>query len=64
VNYHEIVPAFFFDVELMEEILHQLIGSLSQAGWYIPGGAGFLPSRAVTWNPLPKLPSLGIGLRH
>ena len=31
---------------LMEEILHQLIGSLSQYlhGLYIPGGGGFLPS--------------------
>ena len=31
---------------LMEEILHQLIGSLSHnfQDLYIPGGAGFLPS--------------------
>ena len=33
---------------LMEEILHQLIGSLSHYFWilYIAGGAGFLPSTA------------------
>ncbi len=31
---------------LIEEILHQLVGSLSHyfTGFYIPGGAGFLPS--------------------
>ena len=35
---------------LMEEILHQLIGSLSSylQVLYIPGGAGFLPSTEVT----------------
>ena len=34
----------------MEEILHQLIGSLSHylGGLYIPGGAGFLPSTVCT----------------
>ena len=34
----------------MEEILHQLKGSLSHHlhGFYIPGGAGFLPS-TVCW---------------
>ena len=33
----------------MEEILHQLIGSLSHylQGLYIPGGSGFLPSTVV-----------------
>ena len=37
---------------LMAEILHQLIGSLSHhlQGLYIPGGAGFLPSRIVNWE--------------
>ena len=38
------MPATF--LLLMEEILHQLIRSLSHylQGLYIPGGAGFLPS--------------------
>ena len=33
----------------MEEILHQMIGSLSHylQGLYIPDGAGFLPSTVV-----------------
>ena len=37
---------------LMEEILHQLIGSLHQylQGFYFPGGAGFLPSTVSTQN--------------
>ena len=45
----------------MEEILHQLIGSLSHylQGLYIPGGSGFLPSTVVVsqiwfiFNPNP-----------
>ena len=38
----------------MEEILHQLIGSLSHfyRVLYIPGGAGFLPSTVWVRNPL------------
>ena len=42
-------------VILMEEIQHQLIGSLSHhylQGFYIPSGAGFQPSTAVSWVPL------------
>ena len=37
---------------LMEEILHQWIGSLSRylQGFYIPGGAGFLPSTVCAFN--------------
>ena len=40
-------------VLLMEEILHQLIGSISHylQGFCIPGGAGFLPS-TVSVSPL------------
>ena len=38
----------FCVILLMEEILHQLIGSFTVSiiyrGLYIPGGAGFLPS--------------------
>ncbi len=35
---------------LMEEILHQLIGTLSQYRVFcIPGGAGFLPSTVLSW---------------
>ena len=35
---------------LMEEILHQLMGSLAHylQGLYIPGGAGFLPSSSMS----------------
>ena len=38
----------------MEEILHQLIGSLSRylQGLYIPSGTGFLPSTVVLMNTL------------
>ena len=46
-----LVPAFlclypWYHFIMMEEVLHQLIGILSQylQGWYIPGGAGFLPA--------------------
>ena len=41
------VQFFLDEILLIEEILHQLIGSLShylQGFWYMPGGAGFLPS--------------------
>ena len=47
---------YVFYILLMEEILHQLIGSLShylQDFIYIPGGAGFLPStvcKVPTYN--------------
>ncbi len=36
-------------LRLMEEILHQLIGSFSRylGAFYIPGGAGFPPSTVV-----------------
>ena len=39
----------FVTIQLMEEILHQLIGILHHylQGLYIPGGAGFLPSTIV-----------------
>ena len=41
----------FMIILLMEEILHQLIGSLSHClqGLCIPGGAGFLPSTVLCW---------------
>ena len=44
---------------LMEEILHQLIGSLSDylQGFIHPGGAGFLPSTV-----LPRLAIFGVSL--
>jgi len=40
------IHAEFIVIRWMEEILHQLIGSLSHCFRvsYIPGGAGFLPS--------------------
>ena len=36
--------SYSIELRLVEEILHQLIGSL------IPGGAGFLPSTVITTN--------------
>ena len=41
-----VLPSIFWDILLMAEFLHQLIGNFSHylQGLYIPGGAGFLPS--------------------
>ena len=46
----------------MEEILHQLIGSLSRylQGLYVPGGAGFLPPTVPQVRSIKKQ-SLEIG---
>ena len=46
------MDSVFGDILLIQEILHQLVGSLSHylQGLYIPGGAGFLPSTAVNYR--------------
>ena len=51
---------------LMEEILHQLIGSLYHysQGLYIPGGAGFLPSTVLHSLFVFKNSSFAIGFQH